>query len=94
MIFDEVMSIHRERGVSVDVRSLTRTVDDTIIGRHADGYDVKVDVVNVMSKSAGGSVRTYIGVGGILLLALPAYPRKWPELDDWVSEKTREQVIS
>lgn len=94
MNFDDVMKLHIERNARVRVRELTMTVNDDYVANHADGGVAEVDFVNVISRTTGGSVRTYVGIGDVLLLALPAYPSEWQELDDWVAKKLGVNVIA
>lgn len=50
-------------------------------------YDGPFASVHVMSRPAGGEIRGYVRINGVLHLRLPAYPSQWDELDIEVSRR-------
>ena len=69
--------LHYHRGFSGHVRS----------GEFIRWEGDKFATVHVVSKPAGGEIRGYVRLGGVLFLRTPAYPPSWDDLDLAVSKR-------
>lgn len=67
--------------VKEHARDDSRAWGSHVKARDALAYAGPFATVHVMSRPAGGQVRGYVRINGILYLGRPAYPQEWDDLD-------------